>query len=111
MRNEHRNECIILDTNPYKTKWDLWIVIVLLFVAFTLPWRIAFYETDSTLWMVINYTIDGSFLIDMIMTFFTIIPDTQNGGFISDKKKIAMSYLKGWFTVDLISILPIDKIA
>ena len=48
-RNAIKNECIILDTNPYKTKWDLWVVIVLLFVAFTLPWRIAFYENDSTL--------------------------------------------------------------
>lgn len=110
-RNALKNECIILDTNPYKTKWDLWVVIVLLFVAFTLPWRIAFYENDSTLWKIINYTIDGTFAIDMLLTFFTIIPDSQNGGFISDKKKIAISYLKGWFAVDLISILPIDKIA
>lgn len=86
-------------------------MIVLLFVAATLPWRIAFYENDSKLWQGINYTIDGTFAIDMLLTFFTIIPDTENGGFISDKKKIAVIYLKGWFAVDLISILPIDKVA
>ena len=29
---------------------------------------------------------------------------------MTDKKKIAKKYLKGWFWVDLISILPIDVI-
>jgi hypothetical protein len=45
-----KSECIIPSEHPWKTKWDLWIVIVLFFVAITLPYRIAFAEKDSTVW-------------------------------------------------------------
>lgn len=102
--------CIIMPEDGWKVKWDMWVVIVLIFVAFTLPVRIAFYETDSTLWKCINLTIDSTFGIDVILTFFTALPDPENNDFITDKGKIARLYLKGWFPIDVISIIPLDKI-
>ena len=33
---------IIYPENSYKLKWDFWIVLILFFVAITLPARIAF---------------------------------------------------------------------
>ena len=104
-----RQNCVISAENKYKTNWDLWIILVLFFVAITLPYRIAFSEKDSTLWQVINYIVDASFAIDMILTFFTTIPDTENNTVITDKKTIALAYLKSWFFIDLISIIPIDR--
>lgn len=87
----------------------MWVMIVLFFVAVTLPIRIAFYETDSTLWQVINYTIDTTFASDIILTFFTIVPDLEDTGYITDRGKIAKMYLTSWFAIDIISIMPIDK--
>jgi len=29
---------------------------------------------------------------------------------IDDKKRIGLSYLKGWFLVDLLAVIPLDKI-
>lgn len=84
-------------------------MFVLLFVAITLPYRIAFApEKEGKLWMTINYTIDGSFVIDMILTFFTTIKDPNDDKVITDKKKIASTYLKGWFFIDLIAVFPFD---
>lgn len=55
------------------------------------------------------YTIcDLFFLIDLILTFFTSVNDEKKVYEITDKKLIAKKYLKGWFWVDLISILPFD---
>jgi len=104
-----KSECIIPSDHSWKTRWDLWIVIVLFFVAITLPYRIAFAEKDSTVWQVINYVIDVSFAVDMVLTFFTTIPDTENNLIITNKKTIALAYIKSWFFIDLISIIPLDK--
>lgn len=78
--SEIKKRWFIDEDNPHKIKWDTWVVIVLLFVAATLPFRIAFYDKDSKKWVVINGLIDLTFLIDMILTFFTTIPDEVNGG-------------------------------
>lgn len=102
--------CIIAEDNNYKNFWDLWIVFVLLFVAVTLPYRIAFSEKDSILWHFFNYTVDLSFLIDMILTFFTAIRSPLDDSIITDKKIIATTYLKGWFVIDLVAIIPFDKL-
>lgn len=83
---------------------------MLLFVAVTLPFRLAFYEKDDLTWKVLNGVVDGSFAIDIVLTFFTAIPDQLSRGYITDKKKIALVYLKSWFIIDIISILPIDLI-
>lgn len=108
----YKNErCIILpDTSKWKQRWDFYIVIVLLFVAVTLPYRLAFYEKDDRTWKVVNGIVDSSFAVDIILTFFTAIPDYLTNGYITDKKKIALAYLKGWFIIDVISILPLDLI-
>ena len=104
-----RENCVISQENRYKSYWDMWIIVVLFFVAITLPYRIAFSEKDSTTWQVINYIVDSSFAVDMVLTFFTTIPDPENNTIITSKKTIALAYIKSWFFVDLISIIPIDK--
>lgn len=101
--------CLILPENKWKIKWDFWLIFVLIFVAFTLPYRIAFSEDDDTTWTVINFIVDFSFVIDIMITFFTAIPDHETNGLITDKRLIAIDYLKSWFWIDLISIIPLDK--
>jgi hyperpolarization activated cyclic nucleotide-gated potassium channel 2 len=46
----------------------------------------------------------------MIVTFFTVLQDEDNGELCFDRKTIAVSYLSGWFWIDLVSIMPIDQI-
>lgn len=82
--------------------------MILFFVAMTLPYQIGFVETPGLVWTILNYIVDITFAIDMLLTFFTSIFDGE-GNLVVDKKKIAKNYLTGWFWIDLISILPIDK--
>lgn len=68
-------KCTIDPRNDWKTRWDLWIVFVLCFVAMTLPFQIGFVDDPGTAWQVFNYLVDASFVIDMLLTFFTAIQD------------------------------------
>jgi hypothetical protein len=58
------------------------------------------------IWCSVFFTIDFLFLIDVILSFFTSIPETEKKDEITDKKKIAFRYLKGWFAIDILSIMP-----
>lgn len=65
----------IMPDNGYKTKWDIWVVFVLLYVAFTLPYQVAFQDEPNTRGKVIQFIVDGTFFIDIVLTFFTAVPD------------------------------------
>lgn len=59
---------------------------------------------------MMNWILNISFLVDMILTFFTALqPEKENDHyFITDKKIIAIAYMKVWFWLDLLSIIPFD---
>lgn len=48
------------------------------YIAIVMPYRIAFEKPDTTLIKSIGYLIDGTFLIDLIMTFFTVEFDEED---------------------------------
>ena len=88
--------------------WDLYIVFVLVFVAFVVPYRLAFVDVDTDVWVWTYQTIDFMFLVDIVLTFFSSIQKDENSEEITDFKLIATEYVKSWFFFDIISILPID---
>jgi hypothetical protein len=45
----------------------------------------------------------------MILNFFFAFYDDHDE-VIDDRKKIAMTYIKGWFAIDLFTIFPISQI-
>ena len=69
-----------------KVKWDVWVIFILFTVALTLPYQIGFIEKPGTSWQVFNYLVDVTFLIDMVLTFFTAIQNTENNLYICDKR-------------------------
>lgn len=83
---------------------------MLLFVSLIVPFRLAFVENESNTWFALYLITDAFFLIDIVLTFFTSINDEKKVHEETNKKIIAKKYLKGWFWVDLIAILPIDYI-
>ena len=69
--------------------------------------QIALLEPIPITWHVINYTVDILFLIE-IMINFNLATYDENMDVIEDRYQIAKNYLSGWFTIDLISIIPFD---
>ena len=46
--------------------------------------------------------------MDMIFNFFTPITSDCGKIEITDRKKIAMAYIKSWFFIELLSIIPYE---
>jgi len=51
--------------------FDLYIMAIVFYVAIVMPFRIGFDTGNNLTFRVIDYVIDFSFLIDMLLTFFT----------------------------------------
>lgn len=51
---------------------------------------------------------DICFAIDIVFTFFTTVTDSSTSLEITDYREIAIRYLRSWFLLDIISILPFD---
>lgn len=85
-------------------------MLILFIIAIMIPIRLAFYEEDSLQWRIVNSLIDISFLVDIILTFFSSYFDERQHMVVTDHKVIAKKYLRGWFWLDFISILPMDYI-
>jgi len=49
---------------------------------------------------------DVLFFIDVILTFNTAILNDSNWTIEANRKNIAISYLKSWFVVDVLSCFP-----
>jgi hyperpolarization activated cyclic nucleotide-gated potassium channel 1 len=75
------------------------------------PFNLAFAEElDEIGWYVkLSYTIDIIFFLDIIINFNLAFQDEAYKT-IDDRKVIACEYLKGWFMIDLLSIIPFELI-
>ena len=78
-----------------------------MYACIVTPYRTAFSEEDPIGWIVVDSIIDILFLIDLILNFFYAYYD-ENEELVIDRKKIAIKYLKSWFIIDIIAILPIN---
>ena len=59
---------------------------------------------------MIYYITDFIFFIDIIVAFCTTLPDEDNFSEITNRATIAIRYLKGWFWIDFLSIVPFDNL-
>ena len=100
---------MIYPNNEYKSNWDTLITLVLIFTCMITPYRIAFIDEDSNFWVGLNFSIDGLFLIDMILCFLNAYY-TDEFELIEDRVEIARNYLTGWFLIDFLAIFPFEKV-
>ena len=62
---------IILPTSKFSIFWNLVIVLLLIYIATVLPYRIAFLEETSLGWLIWDYITDVIFLADLFITCFS----------------------------------------
>lgn len=97
-----------MSNNPIKICWDFLILVLLIVVCVFVPYHLAFEQEESEAWLIFYYAIDLCFFIDIILTFFTSISDSQEVHEITNRKVIAKTYLGSWFAIDIVSIIPIN---
>ena len=103
---------MIYPDNVLKDYWDALINLLLLSSCIFVPYNISFppqsavQEKNADL---VIYVMDTLFLVDIILTFFTVIYDNDYQP-NDDIKVIFKCYIRGWFFIDVISIFPFDLI-
>lgn len=106
---EKTKRCILYPEDVVKINWDLFITLILLISCVITPLRIAFGEDPEPIgWEVINWTIDGLFLIDIFVVFNSAYYD-DDFIIIESRKVIANSYIRSWFMIDAVAIIPFDS--
>ena len=108
-----KKNCIISYNDKYRIKWDLFVILLAVYNSITLPLLLAFqppFLKDGPL-ESIDLIIDCLFLLDIIITFRTTIIDPRKNTEVLDTKKIAKTYIKGRFTVDVLATVPVDHLA
>jgi len=100
---------IIHPQSPLKTLWNFFMLVIIIFLSVTVPYRIAFEDVAPPPWFYTDTILDFLFIIDLGLNFFSAI-ENDNGEIIVEHKKIAMIYLKGWFLIDVTSSIPITLI-
>ncbi len=73
------------------------------------PYRISFVDEDPLGWIIVDSLVDLVFFVDIIINFLSAYYNSEDN-LIFDRKKIALNYLKGWFFIDLMAVLPISLI-
>lgn len=99
---------MVINPNSNKKKiWDFWISIVLIFSCIEVPYRLAFISGDDDItWQILSNLVNSLFIIDMIINFTTAFYD-EDFNFIINRKEIVKKYLKGFFILDFIAIVPL----
>jgi potassium voltage-gated channel Eag-related subfamily H protein 7 len=112
MRLEVHGSCPVLDPRTEKMKnWDVVIALLLVYTAYVTPYEVAFLSTERiNPLFVFNRFVDLCFICDMFRMFFTAYFDDAKFYFVTKHSMIAKNYFCGWFTIDLISVLPFDTL-
>lgn len=95
---------VIVPGNRFKVLWNFIGVIFILYQAIVIPFVIALDLVKNPTLVLLEIIQDCFFVVDLIINFNTAY--VQEGELVVDRKKIALKYLKGWFTLDLISSIP-----
>lgn len=82
------NYYILLPDDKFTFRWEITIIIVLLFTFTATPYRIAFVENEAIIWQVVDGIVDFIFLIDIFVNFFVAYYD-GNYVLVDNRKEIA----------------------
>ena len=59
----------------FKVGWSFVLLILLMYVATIMPFRIAFYDRNEGFWLYLDYFLDFLFFIDVWVNLFSAFYD------------------------------------
>eukprot|EP00741_Cyanophora_paradoxa_P003522 tig00000711_g3420.t1 len=101
---------VLLPDGRFRRVWDTILIAALLYSFMTVPYYIAWDTQASGGLDKFEIFLDVFFIIDLILNFRTALMKDLSNDLETDGKTIAVTYLKGWFIIDLLSCVPFDSI-
>lgn len=111
--NGRARRCLLEPRGVLRLRWDMVILVSVLFVAFATPMEVAFVPRQemNVFLFVANRIIDVLFLLDIVFNFCTPVYSSALRKMLYTHEEIARHYAKSWLLVDVISVIPFDLIA
>eukprot|EP00736_Rhodelphis_marinus_P010082 Rmarinus@m.20675 len=110
------NKRLIHPNSPWKLAWDLVVLLAVVYTAIALPFFFAFSVNGSTAGLVVYIIIEFIFSADLLInlrTAFVSSGDVEGfpvGALVTSQRLIMRNYLRSWFFVDFISLIPFEYI-
>lgn len=83
-------------------------MIWVFYTAWVCPFEFGFLEKSRGALAYADSIVNGFFFIDIVLTFFVAYVDKTTFLLVDDQWKIASRYLKSWFILDVLSIIPYE---
>lgn len=99
---------VFLPIHAWKELWDLWVLMLILYSAVMVPYRICFSATAIGFMFIFEQAITVSFITDVCFNFNTAYFDNEK--WVTDRGKISARYLSGWFWIDAPSSFPVELV-
>ena len=98
--------------NTSRLRWDVVIVLAVLYNCLVIPMRIGFGDDKFGPLSAIDLLIDLMFMSDIFVNFvtgyFRTIKDTGEQQLVLSQPAAALHYARSWFFFDMIASLPVD---
>jgi hypothetical protein len=85
--------------------WNTIISLVLLYVTFIMTFELAFIDEPSQFFLISEYLTTALFGFDIIFNFNRAFLNKKDE-LVTDRKVIAIKYIKSWFFLDFVSFFP-----
>jgi potassium voltage-gated channel Eag-related subfamily H protein 7 len=105
---KHRSK-VFDPSKGFMKGWDSCVACALLFTAAITPFEIGFLDTAINAMFVLNRVVDVVFFVDIYINLKLAYFDA-NTGWVYDPSKCMRRYLRSWFAIDVISLIPWDVI-
>jgi len=91
-------------------RWNVLVMILMTYLLIAVPFGVCFEVNveQNHPFEIANLIVDIFLLLDIILTFNTGL--IEGDEYISDRRLIAKHYLKGWFTLDVLTSIPFNRI-
>jgi len=99
---------IIMPNSRWKVYFDIFVGFLIIYSVITIPIGLSFGGMDGNAARKLELAIDAVFLFDMVLTFFTALPEGKR--FNYNRRAIVLKYLRGMFLPDLLSSFPFDEV-
>ena len=99
---------LIMPVGTWKEKWDIVILLLILYSAIVVPVRVCFDADAQGLMWILEVSMTLAFIVDMGFTFNQVYFDQPTGQWVMSRPQIAKNYLSGWFWIDAPSSVPIE---
>lgn len=98
--------------SPFMKYWDIVTLFLLLYTATLTPYEVAFLKDRplSAMYFV-NLVVNFAFFFDLCLNFNLMYFSDKQMKMVTRRRDVAVNYLRGFFIIDFISILPYDDIS